>query len=299
MRLNIEWQTLLLGGLVYTLFGLLTWHYHSLPGWAVFVFGGFVVAWYGSMRHEATHNHPTTSAHLNELFVLPSLDLYLPFRLYLNSHTQHHIKKNLTDPERDPESYYLLSENWETLASWRQSMYWVFHTLGGRLLLYPFWMIPCFLKDEAELFVRGDLSNLSAWLWHFIGVALTLSWVYGVCGIPFEEYLLLFAYPGISLTLMRSYAEHRSHPDFEGRTVILEAESLLGILYLYNNYHALHHNDPDLAWYKLPAQFRAQREDLLLQNHGYLIRGYRELFLKNLFAPKEKPYVSPNTLMEA
>ena len=99
-----------------------------------------------------------------------------------------------------------------------------------------------------------------------------MGWVSGVCGIPFWEYLFLLAYPGTSFTLLRSFAEHRSHTECEGRTAVLEAESLFGILYLYNNYHALHHNTPDMAWYKLPALFREKREDLLKQNHGYLIR---------------------------
>ncbi|MCH2287417.1 MAG: fatty acid desaturase [SAR324 cluster bacterium] len=131
---------------------------------------------------------------------------------------------------------------------------------------------------------------MKAWIWHLFGLGLTLGWVSGVCGIPFWEYLFLLAYPGTSFTLLRSFAEHRSHTECEGRTAVLEAESLFGILYLYNNYHALHHNTPDMAWYKLPALFREKREDLLKQNHGYLIRGYRNLFRKYLFNTKKIPY---------
>jgi len=70
----------------------------------------------------------------------------------------------------------------------------------------------------------------------------------------------------------------------------LEEKSLFGILYLYKIYHALHHNTPDMARYKLLALFREKREDLLKQNHCYLMRGYRELFRKYLFNPKEIPY---------
>ena len=106
-RLKPEWQTILLAVLIYALFGFVTRYYHSLPGWFVFIIGGYVVAWHGSLRHEAVHMHPTTSEQLNELLVLPSLDLYLPFRLYSQTHTKHHINQNLTDPELDPESFYL------------------------------------------------------------------------------------------------------------------------------------------------------------------------------------------------
>ena len=290
-RLKPEWLTILLAVLIYALFGVATWNYYSLPGWFVFVIGGYVVAWHGSLRHEAVHMHPTTSAQLNELLVLPSLDLYLPFRLYAQTHTQHHINQNLTDPELDPESYYLSEQRWHTLPRARQWSYWIFHTLAGRLLLYPFWIIPYFWYEEAQRLVRGDHRNLQAWIRHLLGIALTMSWIIGVCGIPFWEYLLLFVYPGTSLTLLRSFAEHRSHPDWQGRSAILEAEHLFGILYLYNNYHALHHNKPDVPWYKLPKLFRIEREQLLHRNDNYLIRGYLELLWKNLFYPKGIPYL--------
>ena len=128
---------------------------------------------------------------------------------------------------------------------------------------------------------------MKAWIWHLFGLGLILGWASGVCGIPFWECLFLLAYPGTLFTLLRSFAEHSSHTECEGRTAVLEAEFLFGILYLYNNYHALHHNTPDMAWYKLPALFREKREDLLKQNQGYLIRGYRNLFRESLFNPKK------------
>ena len=128
---------------------------------------------------------------------------------------------------------------------------------------------------------------MKAWIWHLFGLGLILGWASGVCGIPFWECLFLLAYPGTLFTLLRSFAERRSLTECEGRTAVLEAEFLFGILYLYNNYHALHHNTPDMAWYKLPALFREKREDLLKQNQGYLIRGYRNLFRESLFNPKK------------
>ena len=123
-------------------------------------------------------------------------------------------------------------------------------------------------------------------------MGLILGWVSGVCGIPIWECLFLLAYPGTLFTLLRSFTERRSLTECEGRTAVLEVEFLFGILYLYNNYHALHHNTPDMAWYTLPALFREKREDLLKQNHGYLIRVYRELFREYLLNPKKIPYVS-------
>ncbi len=290
-QLKIEWQTIGLAILIYSLFALVTWNYHLLPAWLVFITGGYLVAWQGSLRHEATHMHPTNSKLLNELLILPSLDLYLPFRIYLNSHQQHHNNPDLTIPRLDPESYYIHNQNWDQLKTWQRFSYWTFHTLAGRLLLYPFWMVFSFIKDEAHKLLHNDYENLKAWIWHLTGVTLTLSWVIGFCAIPFLEYVFLFVYPGLSLTLLRSFAEHRPHEDHLGRSVILEAEELLGIIYLYNNYHALHHNKPEIPWYQYKEEYLKNKEQLLKDNHHYFISGYRELFLRYLFNPKEKPYL--------
>ena len=43
-----------------------------------------------------------------------------------------------------------------------------------------------------------------------LAVALVLIWVMGICHIPLWQYLLLYVYPGLSLTLLRSFAEHRA-----------------------------------------------------------------------------------------
>ena len=43
------------------------------------------------------------------------------------------------------------------------------------------------------------------------------------------------------------------------------------LLYLGNNFHALHHERPDVAWYKLAEIYARERERLLADNGGYLI----------------------------
>ena len=70
---------------------------------------------------------------------------------------------------------------------------------------------------------RGDRASLRIWLWHVPAVALVLLWVAGVCGIPLWQYLLLTVLPGTSLTLVRSFAEHKAAGTPLERTALVES----------------------------------------------------------------------------
>jgi fatty acid desaturase len=120
-------------------------------------------------------------------------------------------------------------------------------------------------------------------------VALVLLWVMGVCGIPLWHYVVLFALPGASLTLVRSFAEHKAaHTPYE-RTAVIEAGRLFAILFLNNNLHFAHHKRPDLPWHALPGYYRARRKELLEENGGLLYRGYREILRRFLVRPVDTP----------
>ena len=121
------------------------------------------------------------------------------------------------------------------------------------------------------------------------GVALVLIWVMGVCRMPFWEYALLYVYPGLSLTLLRSFAEHRAAKTVNERIATLETNPVMGLLYAHNNLHILHHVEPSTAWHQRPARYRARKAELDGLNGGYVIRGYRELFRNYLFRGKEPP----------
>ena len=63
----------------------------------------------------------------------------------------------------------------------------------------------------------------------------------------------------------------------------------LSLMFLNNNLHALHHAEPGLAWYRLPARYRARRQELLAGNGGYRYGGYLEIAARYLVKPKEHP----------
>ncbi len=286
---RIEWPTLAVAAAVYGGFGLATWHHEALPWWLLLPLGGYLVAWHGSLQHEAVHGHPTPWNWLNEALVFPSLWLWLPFRLYRVSHLTHHDDAVLTDPARDPESYYVAPADWDRLGPLGRAYFWVANTLAGRLVIGPLRCVWLVFTSEIPRLARGDTANLTPWLLHLAGSALVLVWALWVCAMPLIDYLVFFAYPGISLTLLRSFLEHQARPAAGERSVLVEAGWPLSLMFLNNNLHALHHAEPGLAWYKMPARYRASRRELLAGNGGYRYSGYLEIAARYLVKPKEHP----------
>ena len=79
------------------------------------------------------------------------------------------------------------------------------------------------------------------------------------------------------------------HPHANQGVVINEAGILWRTLYLNNNYHAVHHAHPGLAWYRIASRYRKDRAHYLEGNGGFLLPGYSWLFWNHLIAPIDSP----------
>ena len=289
---GFEWPSLLVALAVYGGFLVLTWNYHALPWWLVLPLGGYLVAWHGSLQHEVVHGHPTGKPFLDELIVYPSLWLWLPFHIYRQSHLAHHDNSQLTDPLSDPESFYLSQAEWQASSGLKRRLLAAHNSALGRLLLGPPVAVLRLLHGEAGRLRRGDFTHLGAWLWHLPAVVVVLVWVLGVCEIPLGAYLLLFVYPGLALTLLRSFLEHQAARDVAERTAIVESGPLLSLMFLNNNLHAVHHGAPALPWYRLPKVWRHRRDQILAANGGYHYRSYWQVLRRHFLTPKE-PVLHP------
>lgn len=283
----VSWM---LCGFVYVAWLMATWFHQVIPLWALLPLGAVLVAWHGSFQHEAVHDHFSPRHWLNDLIVFPPLMLWLPFHIYRQTHRAHHNINILTDPRRDPESFYVNQANWSRLPRPTRHLLTCHNTLAGRLLIGPFLVIGQFLISEAKALMSGDCQNLRAWLMHLPATALILTWLVIVVEIPLSTYIGCFVLPGLSLTLVRSFAEHKAaHTPLE-RTAIVEAGSFFSLLFLNNNLHHAHHSRPDLPWLALPAYYRQHRQRLLKENGGLYYRdGYREIARRFLFRPVDRP----------
>ena len=268
--------------------GLLTWNFSHLPWWLVLPAGAWLVAWHGSLQHEILHGHPTPSANFNRALAVAPLSLWIPFAIYRDSHLVHHLTGALTCPFDDPESYYVDAERWRRLSPLARALLCFNNTLLGRLTVGPALVVAGFWRDEARRLAAGDFRYAGVWLRHCAGIGVVLAWVL-FCRIPILEYVLLFAYPGLSLTLLRSYLEHRPADRQEHRTAIVEGDPLTRLLFLNLNFHAVHHDRPGLPWYALPAAYEAGREGILTGNGGYFFSGYGAIARRFLLRPKDSP----------
>src|SRR5262245_15603811 len=291
-----EWPTLGVAVLLYAGFGVLTWNSEALPWWIVLPLGGYLVCLHGSLQHEVVHNHPTRFGWLNEALVFPSLWLWLPYRLYRETHLIHHRDEQLTCPINDPESNYVLPDAWSRMGPVGRWFRSALGTVAGRMVLGPAFFVGRLWWRELSRLLHGDRSHLSIWTIHIASVAVVVIWATAICGIPFLDYVLLYAYPGLSLTLLRSFCEHRAVRQVGERTAIVEAGPVMSLLYLNNNLHAVHHARPGLAWYRLPLLLRERRAEFLASNGGYCFAGYWDSLRAYLVRPKKRnvhPFIGP------
>jgi fatty acid desaturase len=252
--------------------GLLTWHYQSLPWWLVVPLGGWFVAWQSSLQHEIIHGHPTRSRWVNTLLAWPPLSLWLPFEIYRESHLNHHASDALTDPTLDPESFYVNADHWRRMGRLRRALLTAHNTLLGRLIIGPPRMALLFWRQSLTDVMEG--RHRPTWALHLISVALVLTWTTAVCGIPVWAYALMFVYPGLALTLLRSFMEHRPAAEQAQRTVDVEGNPLIRLLFLNLNYHTTHHEKPGLPWYALPAAHRRKEGHRPPLTYAAILRHY-------------------------
>jgi fatty acid desaturase len=279
---RLELPTLAVALAIYGGYFTVTWFYMDLPLYLSAPLVALLLAWYGSLQHETIHNHPTPSRRLNALIASPPLSLWIPYNIYRDTHLLHHQHRgrHLTDPELDPESFYLERGTVSRRSRALQAIYRANTTLAGRMLLGPILSVYAFWAPEALKFKEGDPSRAGIWVRHGLGVAAVLLWVVGICHIPLWVYLLLMVYPSASLSHLRSFAEHRAHADPQQRTTVVEAHPLLALIFLNNNLHIAHHAYPKLPWYRLPETWRQMRRSdsgsglIFAGGYGEIVRGY-------------------------
>jgi fatty acid desaturase len=281
----IEWPTIGLAVLIYAVLGSLVWHHASLPWWVILAVGSYFATLHTSLQHEVLHGHPTRNRLVNEALIFLAPALWVPFQRYKDTHLQHHDNQHLTDPQRDPESFYLLPDDWALMPGLKRRLFQFNQTLGGRMVIGPAVSIIRFWSSDLRDVLDGDLHKAKAWAVFALSAALVLGYVIW-CGMPVWQYVVLVAYPGISLAMVRAYCEHQAAEVVDHRTILVECSPFWSLLFLNNNLHVAHHERPSLAWYKLPAYYHAEREALLARNNGYRM-SYAQIFGRYFFRAKE------------
>jgi fatty acid desaturase len=287
--LQIDGPTWLVAVAIYGAWVLLVWFNAVLPWWVIMPVGAYLLAWHFSLQHEAIHAFRGVPAWLRFAVVYPPIGLWFPYPLYRKSHTTHHRDVHLTVPGVDTEAYYVRQADWDRMGPFKRRLLTFNQTMAGRLLIGPALRLWILVNRETGRVRQGDFSHLPHWALHVVAVALLFWFISGVCGFPWWQYCLLVAYPGLSLSLLRAFTEHRAAEDSQERTASVESNVVFGMLYLYNNLHVAHHLKPTMPWYEIPRFYRENRGELLASNANFVYTGYtvlaRRYFLTPVFSP--------------
>ena len=283
----VEWPTVLLGLAIYAGWAALTWFWPALPSAAIVVLGGWLVAWPMSLQHELLHGHPTRHQWLNDALGFAPLVLWLPYARYKHLHLLHHRDEQLTDPALDPESTYVGAADWAAMGPIGRWLHLATVTFAGRLLVSPWLSAWGLWRADGARILAGDRGLARVWLLHLAGVAVVIGWLIAWRISPLA-YALLVAWPATGLAKLRSLVEHREAERVEDRTAIVEHGGVLGLLFLYNNLHVVHHARPGLPWYRLPAAWAEAKPALLASWHGPYYRDYREVFTRWFITPHNR-----------
>lgn len=284
MTREFEWPSLMLVAVTYAVWILATTWLAGLTLWLAIPVLAVAMAQHSSLQHEAIHGHPFRWEAANTLLMWPPLTLAIPYFRFRDTHLDHHRDSDLTDPYDDPESNFVDPGDWERLPGLMRGILMLNNTLAGRLLLGPAIGTLYFIRNE----MRNALSDprvWRGWAWHLVMVLPVLVWVV-LAPVPVWAYLAA-CYGAVSLLKIRTFLEHRAHELSRARTVIIEDRGPLALLFLNNNLHVVHHMHPEVAWYRLPAVFRARRARFLDMNDGYLYRSYGEVFRRYFLARKD------------
>src|ERR1700761_7352777 len=153
MRLNINWRTLGVAGVILGGFVLWGFSFAALPLWLAAPLGSVLLTWYGSLQHETIHGHPTRSRRINSAIGGLPLSLWVPSPIYRLPHIQphRHSGRRLTEVGHDPESFYLPPGHLAKVGRVRRIILRANCTLLGRLTLGPAIAILTFWSEELQL----------------------------------------------------------------------------------------------------------------------------------------------------
>lgn len=281
----MEWPTVAVAATIAAGFAtVLLWHRH-VPTPLLIVALAALGAWYNSLQHEVVHGHPTRWRAVNSALAIVPVGLVVPFAAYRESHLLHHRTLELTDPDTDPESFYVSAITWAHFGPVSRGAVTVMRTLAGRMALGP----PVVAVRWWIGWLGGGMVRQAPgrFLAHAVGVMAVLA-VVRLAGLPIWVYVVGVAWGGGSLSLLRSFAEHR-FIDGANRSAMVRSGRFFSLLFLYNNLHTTHHARPRLPWYALSAASEQLGSDRIAAAGAGLYRGYGEIARRYLLHPFDEP----------
>ena len=225
----------------------------AIPAWAATLANGLALYLLFSIMHEALHRSVSSNSRLNNFFGRVSLMLLIPaapFEIARWAHFRHH---RFTSNEEDPDNFIHHAKWWQIPLRWPNfDLYYLYR----------------FLRDAGEQKKRHNTPALIATAGIFAVVIGTLTYLgYGM------EVLYLWLLPTrIALALIALVFVCLPHypatitsqeNEYQATTIRRGWEWLLTPLFVYQNYHLIHHLYPAAPFYNYIKIWHLKYEELI------------------------------------
>lgn len=253
-RPKLAWPTVILFVAAVTIFAASTYAYlvGALPlAWVILINS---IAAYMSFTvvHEASHNIISSNRKLNDWLGRAGTAMLSPvpfFRTFRFIHMQHHRFTN--DPEKDPDLYAGTGPAWLLPFKWATVDFKYFHYyLNPKIFMQR----PQSERRELYLAVLFGVAVLA--------VVLAMGWM--------EYYLWLYLLPtriaNLFLIFGFDFLPHYPHQakakdqPFQCTSNRVGMEWLMTPLFLYQNYHLVHHLYPTVPFYRNIKIWKAKQQ---------------------------------------
>lgn len=256
---SMAWPTGLLYGGTLVLFalemvGYFAWHWSR---WLTVPMGAAVTFLMFSVLHESTHHAISTNTRLNNLFghiSVPFVVVWATYPLVKFIHIEHH--RNTNEPKSiDPDAWcdegpaWQLPLRWVTIDLWYVAFY--LRRLKDRPRLEVATTFTVFTAAWAVLVALMATGHTTQLVWAFFvpnrfGI-LVLAWWF--------DYL---PHHGLTKT--------QREDKYQATRVRVGGEAVLTPLFVYQNYHLVHHLHPSIPFYRYVRAWRRNEEAYLDRN---------------------------------
>lgn len=225
--------------------------------WLTVPLGAAVTFLMFSVLHESVHHAISTDTRLNDAFghaSQPFVAGYTAFPMFKFIHIEHH--RNTNEPKTaDP-------DNWTSEGPWWQ--------LPLRWATIDVWYLVYYVRRLSER-PRGEVVATFAMMAFVAAAVVTLT----VQGYGYEVLWLYVVPQRIGMTILAWWFDYLPHhgltvtqreDKYQATRVRVGGESILTPLFVYQNYHLVHHLHPSVPFYRYIRAWRRNEQAYLDRN---------------------------------
>ena len=226
-----------------------------IPLWVATLANGFGLYLVFSIMHEALHRNVSTNGRFNEIMGRISLLLLIPaapLEIARWAHFQHH---RFTSDDTDPDNFIHDAKWWDLLLRWPNfDLYYLYRFLrdGGEHKKRH----ARALSMQAGVFVLG----VAALTYFGYGMEVLFLWI-----LASRVGLFLVALVFVSLPHHPAKITAQEN-EYQATTIRQGWEWLLTPLFVYQNYHLIHHLYPTAPFYNYIKIWHLKYDELIAHN---------------------------------